>query len=80
VKIKNRELELTRDELFDMIKNDNPDRHDWSRDSLLEMISRFNSFSEKQYKWILSKVKYIINHNKKYSNFKRKFDGFEVVD
>jgi hypothetical protein len=78
--IKNKELELTKDELIDMIKNDNPDRHDWSKDILLDIICRFEFFSIKQYKWILSKVKYIVNHNKKYSNFKKKFTDIDVVN
>ena len=76
----NSELNLTRGELINMIMIDNPDKDDWSKDSLVNMVTRFRKFSDKQYKWIYSKMKYIVNHNKKYSNYKKKVKGFRLED
>jgi hypothetical protein len=80
MKIQNMSLILTRTELYDLIKNDNTDTSDWSRDTLLRIITRYDNFSVKQYEWINSKVKYIINHNDKYKNFRKKFKSFELSD
>ena len=79
MKKNNTDLVLTREELINMIQVDNTDKKDWSRDVLIEMINRFKNFSDKQYKWIFSKVKYIVKHNIKYKNF-RDIKGFELED
>ena len=79
MRIDNMELILTRTELYDLIKNDNPDTSDWSKDILLKIISRNFNFSVKQYEWINSKVKYIINHNDKYKIFRKKFKSFNMT-
>jgi hypothetical protein len=75
MKKKNTDLVLTRDELLNMITADNTDKTDWSKDILVKMIKSFKSFSDKQYKWVFSKVKYIVKHNSKYKNF-RDIKGF----
>ena len=80
MKLWNRDLILTRDELINMIRTDNPDKNDWSNEILVKMITNFKYLSKKQYEWILSKVKYIINHNNKYMNYKKKVKGFELED
>jgi len=81
MKIKNLELVLTRYELINLIENENPDKNsDWSKEKLLYIICNFENFSVKQYEWILSKVKYIINHNNKYKNFRKKFNHFDLED
>jgi hypothetical protein len=77
--MKNRELILTREELIKMITVDNTDKNDWSGDTLVGMINSFKTFSDKQYNWLLSKVKYIVKHNKKYRNF-RDIRGFEMKE
>ena len=74
------DLILTREELSNMILNDNPEKNDWSKENLISMVKCFRKFSDKQYKWILSKVKYIINHNSKYKNFKNKIKEFELEE
>ena len=79
MRIDKMELILTRTELYDLIKNDNPDSPDWSKDTLLKIVSRNYYFSVKQYEWINSKVKYIINHNDKYKIFRKKFKSFNMV-
>ena len=79
MRIDNMELILTRTELYDLIKNDNPDTSDWSKDILLKIISRNFNLSVKQYEWINSKVKYIINHNDKYKIFRKKFKSFNMT-
>jgi hypothetical protein len=76
--IKNKDLEITRTELIDMIENDNPDRNDWSKDKLINILTKYKFPSTKQHNWILSKVKYIVNHNSKYSNFKKKFVSINI--
>ena len=79
MKVENNELLLTKDELINMIKNDNPDKNDWSNKTLVEMLTRFKYLSKKQHEWVLSKIKYIVNHNVKYKNFKRKFKYFDII-
>ena len=80
MKLDNTDLILSRKELISMIEKDNPEKNDWSKENLISMIKCFRNFSDKQYKWILSKVKYIINHNSKYKNFKNKVKGVELED
>jgi len=80
MKLWNKDLILTRDELINMIQTDNPDKNDWSNEILVKMITNFKYLSKKQYEWVLSKIKYIVNHNKKYTNFKKKVKGFELED
>jgi hypothetical protein len=75
--IKNMTLRLTRDELREIIEN-NPDKNDVFKDKVLNIINIFHSFSVKQYEWILSKIIYITNHNKKYKSIKKKFLNFEL--
>ena len=74
----NQDLILTRDELIEMINHDNTDRNDWSREKLIKMINTYKIFSKKQYEWILSKVRYITNHNSKYRKFRKTFKNFEI--
>jgi hypothetical protein len=79
MKIENRNLVLTRKELVDLIQNENPDKsneNNFFTNTLLSIVKYQVNFSDKQYKWILSKVTYIINHNKKYTNFRKKFKDF----
>jgi hypothetical protein len=79
MKIQNRDLVLSREELVDLIQNENPDKskeNNFFTDTLLSIVKYQVNYSDKQYKWILSKVKYIINHNKKYINFRKKFKDF----
>ena len=78
MKLDNTDLILSRKELIDMIEKDNPEKNDWSKENLISMIKCFRSFSDKQYKWILSKVNFIINHNNKYKIFKKKFKNLKI--
>ena len=80
MKILNMDLCLTRDELYQMIENHNPEKNDWSREKLLGIIRNFDNFSVKQYEWINSKVKYIITHNDKYKHLRKKFISFDLKD
>jgi hypothetical protein len=80
MKIKNKELCLTRQELFEMIDNDNPDKSDFLKDNILNIIRKYKNFSIKQYQWILSKVTFIVNHNNKYRNFRKKFNNFCIEE
>ena len=73
MKIQNRKLCLTRQELFEMIDKDNPDKSDFLKENILNIIRKYQNFSIKQYQWILAKVIFIINHNNKYRNFRKKF-------
>jgi hypothetical protein len=70
-------LKLTRNELIEIIEN-NPDKKDVFKNTILSIINNFPLFSVKQYQWILSKVVYITNHNPKYKNIKKKFISFEL--
>jgi hypothetical protein len=82
MKIQNRNLILTRKELIDLIQNENPDKsseNSFFTVTLLSIVMSQINFSDKQYNWIISKVTYIINHNKKYINFRKKFKDF-IVD
>jgi hypothetical protein len=82
MKIQKRELVLSREELVDLIQNENPDKsneNNFFANTLLNIVKNRINYSDKQYNWILSKVTYIINHNKKYINFRKKFKDF-VVD
>jgi hypothetical protein len=76
--IKKMELHLTKDELYKMIDEDNPDKKDIFKGKILYIIKYFEYFSVKQYKWILSKIIFIPNHNKKYKNIRKKFIDFEI--
>ena len=76
--LENLNLELTKDELISMIKDDNPDSTDWSKEILLNIINSYRNFSVKQYDWILSKIKYIVNHNDKYKSYKKKIKNFSI--
>ena len=78
--LENNELILSKEELINMIKDDNPDNRDWSRDVLVKMINSYKYLSNKQYEWVLSKIKYIVNHNTKYKNFKKKVKRFEFEE
>jgi hypothetical protein len=66
--IQDKVLTLSRMELIDVIQN-NPEKSPRNKDiekALLDMIYKTRYFTEKQYGWILKKVKYILNHNKEY--------------
>ena len=78
MEIINRELILTKDELIKMIEKDNLDKNDWSKDTLINMITNYEYFSKKQYEWILSKIKYIVSRNFKYKVFRNKFKSFDI--
>ena len=80
MEIKENKLYITRDELFKMINEDNPDKNDFLKDKLLNIVNNFEHFSEKQYNWILSKMKYITNHNSKYEEIKNNFISFELEE
>jgi hypothetical protein len=80
MKIQNRELWLTRQELFEMIDNDNPDKSDFLKDNILNIIRKYKNYSIKQYQWILSKITFIVNHNNKYRNLRKKFNNFCIED
>jgi hypothetical protein len=83
MKIQNRDLVVSRQELVDLIQNDNPDKsyeNNFFTYTLLSIVRYQVNFSDKQYKWILSKVTYIINHNKKYINFRKKFNDFIIEE
>jgi hypothetical protein len=82
MRIENRNLVLTRKELIDLIQNENPDKsseNSFFTITLVNIITFNINFSDKQYDWILSKITYIINHNKKYINFRKKFKYF-IID
>ena len=79
MKIVNNELVLTKDELIFII-NDNTDRDDWSREQLTTMVKNFRVLSDKQHKWVLSKIKYVINHNHKYQNYRKRFRKFRIEE
>ena len=76
----NNSLVITRDELINMIKNDNPDKKDWSKKTLINIINNFKYFSDKQYNWIFEKIKYIVVKNVKYKQFRGKYIMFEIDD
>jgi hypothetical protein len=80
MKIQNRELRLTRQELFEMIDRDNPDKSDFLKENILNIIRSYKNYSIKQYQWILSKIIFIVNHNNKYRNFRKKFKNFCIED
>ena len=79
MKLKNQELEIKREDLIYMIENENPDKKDWSKKELTDMVKRFRSFSVKQSNWILKKVQFIVNHNNKYINYRKKFKSIVII-
>ena len=79
MKLENKTLYLTKDELTNIIKNDNPQKNDWARDKLLKMIADYTFFTDSQIKWLLSKIMFITNYNKKYINIKKQFNRL-VID
>ena len=79
MKLNNQELEIKREDLIYMIENENPDKKDWSKRELTNMLKRFRFFSEKQSKWILKKVQYIVNHNNRYINYRKKFKSIVII-
>jgi hypothetical protein len=82
MKIQNRSLLLSREELVNLIQNENPDKSNENNPftlALINIVRRQVNFSDKQHKWVLSKITYIINHNKKYINFRKKFKNFCIL-
>jgi len=78
MEIKNNVLVLTREELINMISNDNTDSNDTYKEKILSMINNFIFFSDKQEKWIYSKILYITNHNEKYKDIRKMFNSFTL--
>jgi hypothetical protein len=68
MKIEDNVLILSRAELLGIIHN-NPEKSPRNLDiekTLSDIVFKTHYFSEKQYNWILSKVKYVLNRNKEY--------------
>jgi hypothetical protein len=64
-------LEVDKDGLLDIIKNNVDGKSNDIDERLLIMIMRYyGRLSFKQTKWILEKIKYIIRHNNKYKGVK----------
>lgn len=78
MKINNLRLELTREELYNLIENENPTK-DVYKNTLLGIINNYQNFSVKQFSWINDKVIFIINKNSKYKSFRKKFNSFEII-
>jgi hypothetical protein len=82
MKIENKKLFLTREELKEIIKNnlDKSDENTKIENILVSIIDRKKIVSDKIYNWILSKIKYVTNVNKEYKNIKKKFNDFHIVE
>jgi hypothetical protein len=63
--VQDRVLVLDRIEVIHTLQN-NPDKSPKSEEikkSLIDMVLYYRKLSEKQYSWLLSKLKYVLNNN-----------------
>jgi hypothetical protein len=82
MKIENKRLFLTQEELKEIIRN-NPDKSDENNrieNILISIIDRKRVSSNKIYNWILSKIKYVTNVNRSYKDIRKKFNDFCIVN
>ncbi|MDR1467834.1 MAG: hypothetical protein LBT00_00925 [Spirochaetaceae bacterium] len=83
MKIVNNVLELTKEEIIDVLNNNTEvsDINDNNRVTLVCIVNRGITqgfFTDKQYKWLWSKVVYILFHNNEYRNTKLGISGKDV--
>jgi hypothetical protein len=78
-------VELSCSELIDLIDEKNPDKSEVNKkyiDSMIEMICRNREkkcFSHKQMKWIMSKVRFVFNRNKRLGMSGKNIKGIVFV-
>lgn len=71
MKLKNKVLELTKNEVIEIVKN-NPDKTSVELDKKLikTICIYYNKFSIKQLKWLTFKINYIVRHCELYKNYR----------